>query len=104
MGEVDSITNVGNARLRLFNVYRKENFKPSVEDMTEDYVEEGNIRVTLNDSSNWISTTYITKYFDEYLKSNSTLKLNSSTLKNYLSKLILMLKDKFTNHCPWEEL
>ena len=39
MGEADSTTNVGNARLRLFNAYEKKNFEPFVEDMTEEYVE-----------------------------------------------------------------
>ena len=95
MGEADSTTNVGNYGLRPFNAYQKKNFEPFFEDMTEEYVEEDNIKVLLTDYSNCLYTTDITKYFDEDLKSNSTLKPNTSTLKNYLSKVILMLKDKF---------
>ena len=53
----------------------------------------------LLDYSNWLATTAIPKYFDEDLKSNITLKLNSNTLNDYINKVILMLKYKFPNHC-----
>ena len=104
MGEYDSTTNVGNDGLRIFNAQHNKNSEPFVEDTTEDYVEEDNIKVILTDYSNWLVTTYIPKYFDEDLKSNRTIKLSTGTLKNYLSKVILMLKDKFPNPYDWEEL
>ena len=99
MGETDSTTNVGNSGLRLFYAYQKKNFGPFVEGMTEKYVEEDKIKVIWTDYSNWIATTTIPKYFDEDLQSNRNLKLNSSTLNNYLSKFILILKDRFPKHC-----
>ena len=71
--------------------------------MTQEYVDYDSIKLLLTQYSNWLSITAITKYFDEDLKSNSTIFLNSSTLKNYLSKVIIMLKDKFTKYCDWEE-
>ena len=71
--------------------------------MTEQYVEEDNIKVLLTDYINWLANTAIPKYFDEDLKSNSTPELNTSTLKNYISKVTIMLKEKFPNHCSWEE-
>ena len=103
MGEADSTTNVGNAGLRLFHYYHKKNFKPFIEDTTEEYVEEDNIKVLFIDYSNWLATTAIPKHFDEDLKSNSTLNINANTLKNDLSKVILMLKDNIPKHCAWEE-
>ena len=103
IGEADIITNVGNAGLRIFNAYQKNNFEPFLEDMTEQYVEEDNIKVLLTDYINWLANTAIPKYFDEYLKSNSTPELKTSTLKNYLSKVTIMLKEKFPKHCAWEE-
>ena len=69
--------------------------------MTEYFVEEDNVKVLLTDYSNWLSTTDIPNYFDEYIKSNSTLNINSITLKNYLSNVILVLKDKFPKHFAW---
>ena len=71
--------------------------------MTEEYVEEGNIKVLLTDYSNWLVTTAIPKYFHDDLKSNSTLNINVSTMKKYISKVILVLKNKFPNNCAWEE-
>ena len=92
MGGADSTANVVNSGLRIFNSYKNKNFEAFVEDMTADYVEEDNIKVLLTDYSNWLSTTDIPKYFDEYLKSNSTLNLNARKLNNYLINIILMLK------------
>ena len=60
MGEADSAINVGNAKLNLFNAYQKKNFEMFVEDMTDEYVEEDNIKLLLPDYSNWISTIAIT--------------------------------------------
>ena len=60
MGEADSAINVGNAKLNLFNAYQKKNFELFVEDMTDEYVEEDNIKLLLPDYSNWISTIAIT--------------------------------------------
>ena len=71
--------------------------------MTEDYVEEDNIRVLLTEYRNWLATTDIPTYFYKDLKSNITTFLNTSTLRNYLSKVIIMLKAKFPKHCDWEE-
>ena len=70
--------------------------------MTEEYVEEDTINPLVTYYSNWPSTTAIPKYFDENFKSNITLKINTSTLKNYLIKVILTLKDKSPNHCAWD--
>ena len=70
--------------------------------MTEEYVEEDNIKVLLTEYSNWLVTTAINKYFDEDLKIKSTTFINSSTLKNYLRKIIIIFKDKFIKHCTWE--
>ena len=89
--------------MRLFNAYRNRNVEKPLEDMNDDYVEEDNTNILLTDYSNWLATTDITKYFDEDLKSNSTIKINSTTLKNYLSNFIIMLKDKFSKNCVWEE-
>ena len=47
MGETDSTTNVVSVGIRLFNAYQGNNFEPSIEDMTEEYVEEDNIKVLL---------------------------------------------------------
>ena len=71
--------------------------------MTEDYVEEDNIKVLLPEYSNWLFITAITKYFDEDLKSNINIFLNTSTLKNYPRKFIIILRKKFPKHCAWEE-
>ena len=38
MDQADSTTNLGNARLYIFNAYYNKNFEPFLEDMTEDYV------------------------------------------------------------------
>ena len=103
MDHADSTTNVGNSRLHLFNAYQNKNFKPFLEDMTEEYVEEDNIKFPLTDYSNWIATPSIPKYYDENLWSNSTLKLNAITLKNYLRKFILIIKEKLSKNCSWEE-
>ena len=67
--------------------------------MTEDYVEEDNIKSLLTEHSNWLATTLILKFFDKDLKSNITIFINTSTLENYLIKFIIMLRDKFPNHC-----
>ena len=71
--------------------------------MTEEYVEEDNMKVLLTDYSNSLSTTAISKYFDEYLYSNSTLEKNARDPNNCLGKVIIMFKDKFPKHCTWEE-
>ena len=47
MGQPDSATNVGISVLRLFNAYHKNNFEPFLEDITEEYVDEYNIKVLL---------------------------------------------------------
>ena len=91
MGEADSAINVGNAKLNLFNAYQKKNFELFVEDMTDEYVEEDNIKLLLPDYSNWISTIAITSIY-------STLKINTSNLNNYLRKFILMLEETFPKH------
>ena len=59
MGEADRTTNVGSAVLRPFNYYHNNNFKPLLEDMTEDYVEEGNIKLLLTDYSKWLSNPVV---------------------------------------------
>ena len=100
-GEADSTTNVGNDGLSLFNAYQKKNSRPFLEDMTEEYVEEYNIKFLLTDYGNWLATTAIPKYFDEDLQSNSPFRLNASTLNNYLRNIILILKDKSPKHCAW---
>ena len=71
--------------------------------MTEEYVEEDNIKVLLTEYSNWLATTASPKYFDEDLNSNRNIFLNASTLKNYLSEAIIVLKYKSPKHCAWEE-
>ena len=81
MSQSDSTTNVGVSGLFIFNAYQKKNFKPFLEDMTEDCVEEDNHKFILTEYSNWLSTTAIPKYFDEDIKSNCTLFLNKITLK-----------------------
>ena len=98
MGEANSITDVRNSGLYLFNEYQKKNSKPFVEDITDDSLEGDNIKLLLNDHSNWTSTTSIPKYFDKELQNNSPLKINEITLNNYLSKFILLLKYKFPKH------
>ena len=60
--------------------------------MTEEYVEEDNIKFLLTYHSNCLATTFIPIFFNEELQSNSILNLNASTLKNYLSKSILMFQ------------
>ena len=97
----DSTTNICIAGLCLFNSYQRKKFEPFIEDTTEDYVEEDNIKVLLTEYSNWLSTTAIPKYFDEDLHNNSTLFINTITLNNSLSKVIIMLRDNFTKHCAW---
>ena len=87
MNQADSTTNVGNSGLHLFIAYQKNKFEPFVEYMNEEYLEEDKIKFLLTDYSNWLSTTDIPNYFDEDLNSNSTLKINTITLKNYLIKL-----------------
>ena len=82
---------------------RRRNLNPFVEEMTEDYVDEDNIKVLLTDYSNWLSTTAIPKYFDECLNSNSTININTRTLNNYLIKVNLILEDKFPKKFAWEE-
>ena len=70
--------------------------------MTEEYVEEDKMKAPLTDLSNWISTTAIPEFFkNEDLQSNITLNLNVSTLNNYISNVIFMLKEKFMKHCDW---
>ena len=96
-GEADSTTNVGNAGQSLFHAYQNKNFKAFVEDMTEEYLDEDNTKVILTNYMNWLAIAAIHKYFDEYLKINRTLNINAIPLKNYLSKVILMLKYKFPN-------
>ena len=44
MGEADSTNIVRIYGILLFNAYHKKNYKPFVEDMTEEYVEEDNIK------------------------------------------------------------
>ena len=92
MGQADSTTNVGISGLCIFNAYHNNKFKPFLEDMTEEYVEEDNIKFLFTEYRNWLSTTDIHKYFDEYLNSNRAIFLNSSTPKNYISKIIITLK------------
>ena len=41
--------------------------------------QQDNIKVLLTDRGNWLAIIYITNYFDEDLKSNRTLNLNSRT-------------------------
>ena len=103
MGQDNSTTNVGISGLRIFNAYQKNKSKPCLEDMTWEYAEEDNIKVLLTEYSNWLATTATPNYFDEDLKHNSTLFLDAIILKNYLSKVIIILKYKFTKHCTWEE-
>ena len=103
MGQANITCNVGISRLRLFNAYQKKNFKAFLEDVTEEYLEEDDIKVLLTDYSRWIATTSIPKYSDEYLRSNSTIFLNASTLNNYLSNFIIMLTNNFPKHYVWEE-
>ena len=70
--------------------------------MTEDCVEEDDIKVLLTEYSNWLSTMAIPKYFDEDININITLFINASIVNNNLSKFTIMLKYKFPNHCAWE--
>ena len=99
MGGSDSTTNVVNAGIHIFNTYHNKNLEPFIEDITDYYIEADNIKVLLTDYSNFLATTYIHKFFNKKIHSNSTTKLNTSTLNNYLSKVILMLKDKFPKNC-----
>ena len=101
IGEADSTTSVGNSGVRLFNTYQNKNYEPLVEDMTNKYVDVDNIKFLLPYYNIWLSTTTFPTYFDQDLNSKSTLKLNASTMNNYLSKVILMLKHKFTNYCAF---
>ena len=71
--------------------------------MNYECVEEDNIKSLLTNHSNWIATTAIPLKNYGGLHVNITLKLNTRTLKNYLRKVVLMLKDKFSEHCAWEE-
>ena len=71
--------------------------------MSEEYLEEDNIKVLLTYYSNWLATIDIPRYLYEDLNSNCTLFINASTLKNYLRNVIIMLKDKFPKHCVCEE-
>ena len=71
--------------------------------MTEEYVEEDKIKFLWTEYSNWISNTVISKYFDEDLKITRNIFINKITLQNYLSKVIIILEDKFTKYCAWEE-
>ena len=102
MGWSDRTTNAGISGIRIFNACQKKNFVPFLEYMTEYYVEEDNIKFLLNEYSNWIATTSIPDYFDEDLKSNSTIFLNAITMNNYLSNVIIMFKDKFESTIPGE--
>ena len=102
MGHADSTTNVGIAGIHIFNAYQEKNFKPFLEDMTKQYIEQDNSKVLLTEYSNWLSTTAIPEYFDEDIKSNSTIFINTSTLNNYLSKVIIMFKYNLTKHFVWE--
>ena len=52
MGEADRTTSVGISGLSLFNAYQKKNSEPILEDITEEYIEEYNIKVPLTDFSN----------------------------------------------------
>ena len=45
MGQPDGTNNVGISRPHILHAYQKKNFEPFLEDMTEDYVEEDNIKV-----------------------------------------------------------
>ena len=99
MSEADSTTNVEHSWLHIFNADKKKNFKPFLENMTDEYVEENNIKVLLTDYTNWIATTAIPKYFDEDLKININLKIKASTLRSYIRNFIIMLKYKFPKHC-----
>ena len=74
MGEADSTTNVGNAKLNLFKAYQKKNSKLFVEDMTEEYVEEDNIKILLPEYSNWISTAAITSILMKTLRVTALLR------------------------------
>ena len=103
MGEADSTTNVGNYGLSIFNYYQTNKFEPFIEDMTEEYVDKDDMKFLLTDYSNSLATTAISKYFDEYLHSNSTLEINAIDLNNFLRKVIIMFKDDFPKHCAWEE-
>ena len=73
MGEANITTNIGNSGQLLFNFYQINNFEPSIEDTTEDYVQEDTTKFLLTHYSNWLSTTAITKFFDEYLQSKTPL-------------------------------
>ena len=99
MGDSDNTTTVDNTRIHIFNEYHKNNFKFFVEDTTAEYVEQYNIKVSVTDYSNWLATTGVTKFFDEYLQSNRNLNLNTSTLEYYLNKFILIPYEKVPNNC-----
>ena len=45
MGRADRIKNVGNTGLRLFNYKQKNNSKSFVEDITEEYLDQDNIKL-----------------------------------------------------------
>ena len=97
------MTTIGTDRLRLFNADHNNNYETFVEDTSEDYIQEENIKIILTDYSNCLTTTSIPKFFDGDLQSNSNPKINAITLKNYLREAILMLKDNFTKKCAWEQ-
>ena len=103
MSQADSTTNVGISGIRLFNAYQKKNLEPFLEYITNEYIEEDNIKFILTEYSTWIAATVIPKYFDEDLKSNRNIFINAITLNDYLSKVIIVLKYKFPKHCDWEE-
>ena len=63
--------------------------------MTVEYVEEDDIKVLLTDYINWIDTTAIPKFLYGNLERNRNIILNTRTLKNNISKLILTLKEMF---------
>ena len=63
--------------------------------MTVEYVEEDDIKVLFTDYSKWLDTTAIPKFLYDNLKRTRNIILNTSTLKNNLSKLILTLKEMF---------
>ena len=44
------------------------------------------------------------EFFDEYLQSNITLKINTRTIHNYIIKVILLFKVNITNTPPGKNL
>ena len=92
MDEADITTYVGNYGLCVLNYYHNNNSQPFLEDINLEYVEEDNIKYLLTDYSNWLDTTTITKCFYENIQSIINIKLNITTLNNYLSNIIIILK------------